>query len=202
MSRKLFLTTAFLSLILLFPFSQVSAQSPIDGVSQTEESEPVIQDVEGLRLELVQRIQDPTTMQVRFDLIVYPQITSDRVQVSWEVVGVSEVLSPKVQVLNLVAGNQYAVSLTLKPRQLGLTDIVARVEAFAADGVYLSTARKSFGSYATGEVFPVTTEYRVAQVVNLARTLAFVGVVGIMLYWLARYAYKRIQQWLKRDSVN
>lgn len=188
--------------MVFMPYANVSAQSPIDGVSQTEDSKPVIQDVEGLRLNLVQRTQDPITGQVQMDLIIYPQVSSDRVQLSWEVAGVSEALSPKVQVISLKAGNQYVVSFLLKPRQLGLTDVVVRVEAFAADGIYLSTARKSYGSYASGEVFPITNEYRLAQVINTARTLALIGIVLIGAFWLGKFAYTKIQIWLKRDSVN
>lgn len=201
MSRKLLVATILVGFVLISPIG-VSAQSPIDGVSQTEDSKPIIQDVEGLRLEIIQRTQDPTTMELQFELIVYPQITSDRVQVSWEVVGVSEVISPKTQVLNLKAGNQYVVSMVLRPRQFGLTDVVARVEAYAADGVYLSTARKSFGSYANGEVFPITTEYRIVQVVGIVRQVAFLTLLGIVAYWVGRFGYRKLQEWLKRDSVN
>ena len=71
MSRKSFLTilAILVTFVVLVLPVKVAAQSSIEGLSQTEESKPIIQDVEGLRLEIVQRIQDPSTMDVQFDLI-------------------------------------------------------------------------------------------------------------------------------------
>ncbi|MBL8015146.1 MAG: hypothetical protein JNK26_03080 [Candidatus Doudnabacteria bacterium] len=180
-----------LGLLLVFPTDLVAQE-----LSETESTVPVIQDVDGLRLQLVQRTQDPTSGEVQFDLIVYPKITSDRVQLTWSVNGASELLSAEKQVLNLVAGNYQVISAVVKPRQLGVTDLLARVEGFTAGGVYLATAKKTFGSFATGEVFPLTGEYRFAQIVGGIRTLAIAFIVLILIYWIVSFARQKLRAWL------
>lgn len=181
--------------------STTSAAAIIDTVNPVLPEDAVIEDVEGLRIELIQRTQDPVTQEVQFELVVYSQINSDRVQVTWQVSGVSERLTEEKKNLVVASGGKYVISMRLKPRQLGVTDVLARVEAYAADGVYLATAKKSFGSFASGEVFPATTEFRVIQLLISLRAIALVVAVIISAYWIGTYAYKRIQAWLHRDDL-
>lgn len=176
----------------------VSAQSQL---SETEDTKAVIQDVEGLRLELVQRTQDPGSLEVQFDLFVYAQINSDRVQVTWQVGGSSELKSPETQTLNVQSGRTYTVSATVLPRQLGTTDISATVQAFSASGTYLATAKKTFGTYTSGEVYPVSGEYRLAQIANVLRWGSVLGMVVIAGIWLAGFVKARLNVWLHKDEL-
>jgi len=145
---KLFLSVvAFAACANLFPLQAQQANA--------QDEQPVIQDVQGLRLQIAQHTQDPYTKEVRLDVVVYSQITSDRVQVVWSVNGVSKLLNPAGGVVTLsVQPNQYYVtSAVILPQGLGNTQIVARVQAFQADGTYISTASKNIGSLGSRDVF-------------------------------------------------
>jgi hypothetical protein len=169
-------------------------------IETMEEQPAVIQDVEGLRLQIVQHTQDPQSKEVRLDVVVYSQITSDRVQVVWSVSGVSRLLTSDVMSLSVEPDKSYVVSAFIVPQGFGTTQVLARVQAFQADGTYISTATKTIGSLATQEVVPVTTQYRVAQIVLFIRTFALVVLLLILVVILAIAGFIRFKKILDRND--
>jgi hypothetical protein len=160
-------------------------------IETMEEQPAVIQDVEGLRLQIVQHTQDPQSKEV---------ITSDRVQVVWSVSGVSRLLTSDVMSLSVEPDKSYVVSAFIVPQGFGTTQVLARVQAFQADGTYISTATKTIGSLATQEVVPVTTQYRVAQIVLFIRTFALVVLLLILVVILAIAGFIRFNKILDRND--
>lgn len=181
-------------MLALFAFTNpVAAQE----LSQTEETKPVIKDLDGLRLEIVQRTQDPTTKEVQFDLVIYPKLTSERVQLTWTVTGTSELLTPEKVNLSIVEQNPLVVSAILKPRQLGVTEVLAKVEVFSAGGVFLATAKKTFGTFASGQVYPISNDFRLAEMVGAVRSTAIFLLVLIALYWVSMFVRNKVVAWLQ-----
>jgi len=185
-------------LTLVFAAQPVWAQEA--SIETMEEQPAVIQDVEGLRLQIVQHTQDPVTKEVRLDVVVYSQITSDRVQVVWQVNGVSRLLTPDTNSLTVAPDKSYVVSATILPQGFGTTQVLARVQAFQVDGTYISTATKTIGSLATQEVVPITTQYRVAQIVLFIRTFALVVLVLIIAIILTVLGFVQFKKILDRND--
>ncbi|MCA9378790.1 hypothetical protein KC640_00015 [Candidatus Dojkabacteria bacterium] len=188
---KFFSLFAVVALVLAAP--ALAQETNFDQLSQTEEAAPVITDVEALRLQLVQYTQNPENKDVKFDLVISPTFSSDRVQVTWQAIGVSEIISDTVQQISLLAGEDKTVSFVIRPRGLGATDVRARVEAFAADGTYSATASKTIGTFENAEVFPITNEYRIAQLLVLVKNVSLIAVVIIGSYLLIRFVYKKLR---------
>jgi hypothetical protein len=154
------------------------------------DSEVKVQDVEGIQLQLIQNTQDPGSKHVKFDLVIASQVTSDRVQVRWEVTGKSELVSGGgTTTLRVVPNEIYTVPLVVWPREFGVTNVKAFVEAFQVDGTRVATASQTFGSYEDGEVFPPTDDHNLVKTLFFARTFAliavaaFIAAVGGMLGW-------------------
>lgn len=164
-------------------------------------TEPVIKDVEGLRLQLVQHTQDPVTQQVKFELVVYSQVESDRVQVTWTVSGSGKLVNDPKQTIPKIEKNQvYRVEGIVLPQVQGTIDLLVKVEAFAADGVRLSTARQTVGVFPTKEVYPITSQYRIAQIAIFIRTLSILGIVIIVGFFAIKFGYAKFREWLDHDD--
>lgn len=155
----------------------------------------VIKDVEGLRLNLVQQTQDPGTKEVKFDLVIYSQITSDRVKVSWTVTGSSELITDKSENLYITPGNTYTASATIKPRTYGATKLIVVVEAYEIEGTYISTASKELGTFTNGEIYPITDEYKAAQLTYYLKFIAIIIIGILVLAVVVLLLLKRFTKW-------
>jgi len=190
--RKLAYLLVFV-LILSVPLHVLAAtqEEQLDAV----DDQIVIKDVEGLRLNLVQQTQDPGTKEVRFDLVIYSQITSDRVQISWSVTGSSELITDKSESMYLTPGNTYTASATVKPRTFGATKLIVTVEAYEIEGTYISTASKEFGTFTNGEIYPITDEYKAAQLTYYLQFVAIIIIVILFLGVTIIFLLKRFTKW-------
>lgn len=180
----------------MLPVTVVFAQD--DTGSETTKA-PEIKDVKGLRLQLVQHTQDPQNQHVKFELIAFSQITSDRVQITWNVTGSGRLVSDSKQTLSNIEVNKiYRLDADVLPQIQGTMEVSAKIEAFAADGTYLATARQIVGVYPSKEVYPLTTNYRIGQIVVFLRTADILGIVAIVGFLLLRIAYTQFRKWLTR----
>ncbi len=164
-------------------------------------TDPVIKDVAGLRLQLVEHTQDPSSQQVKFELVIYSQIDSDRVQVTWTVKGSGKLNNESKQTIaKIESGKVYRAEALVQPQAQGTIELSAKVEAFAADGIRLSTASQTIGVYPSREIFPITANYRIAQIALVLRAISAVGIILILGFFLAKFAYKLFRKWLDRDE--
>ncbi len=185
-----------IGIMLLFAFvpSVVLAQSDTGETDATE-----IRDVEGLRLQLVSHTQNPETKEVKLEIIGVSSTSSDRVQVSWFVDGGLELLSSELVDLTVKAGEPFSATVLMRPRQFGLSNMVASVEIFSAGPRKSATARKQFFANAEGELLPLTTEYRLLQAAGVIRGVSILGIAVISGYWAFSLVRRLIQKWLRRD---
>ncbi len=184
-----------LLLVLLTP-NLVHAQESME----FEPPKIVIQDTEGLKVQLVTHTQNPDDKTVRLELVIYSQIQSDRVQISWESNGVVEILSDVTETLSLVPNQTYTTFIIVRPRFFGVSTITAKVEAFEAQGTYTATASLTIGSYTDGSVFPVTSEFLTAQTVNTINKLMKLVFWGYVLVFALYFAYQQYKRFLKKDE--
>ncbi len=195
-------TIATLGLFLVVLVLPIGALAQQVADQTTQDQTPVIQDVQGLRLQIAQHTQDPYTKEVRLDVIVYSQITSDRVQVVWTINGVSRLVSPDngIATLSVVPNTYYVTSAIISPQGIGNTQIVARVQAFQADGAYISTASKNIASQANRDLFPSTPQYVAAQIALAVRGFAAFALIVIILIVLGYLIFLQFKKWLDRDN--
>jgi hypothetical protein len=176
--------------------------SPVLAQSNNQiNSESVIQDVEGLRLRLVQNTQDPETKQIRFDLTVTSQITSDRVQLKWEAPGAEIVRGEASVNFAVSAGNSYTYSIFIRPRILGVMNVRATVQAFQVDGIKLASATKTIAFSTAGEVFPKAGNHDLAILVNTIRQTSATIFVVLAAIGAALLIAKLFGGWLNNPNV-
>lgn len=166
-----------------------------------------IRDTEGMQLQLTKQVQDPTAQTVRFDLAIYPFITSDRVQIRWQVSGPAEIVFPETQTpasarvnLSLQADQPSANYIVIKPRGFGRIDIRATVEAFGSEGARVASATAVIGANTTGVIVPPHPQQGIADLVSALQTLATWTAVGLFLYLAGGEAYKRFRVWLHKGK--
>jgi hypothetical protein len=190
------------TVILIMPspaFAQDSEQDSANGLTDNLEEDivPVIEDVEGLRLKLVEHSQEPDTKEIVFDIVIYSQIRSDRVQLNWSIDGVSTLESEGNQLsFRVDPGTVKKVRIVVKPRDRGVSNLRIRVEAFEVEGTYLATAFQRVYSLEDGTRLPRTDTYRFNQVVAMVR-----GVAQFLLYLfgfllVASAGYGVFRRWL------
>jgi hypothetical protein len=238
MKKLLGISFTFLLLcpILLTTFSPetMAQEGDVEAEYETE-----IEDVEGLRIELNQSTQDPSSKRVKFEMTLHPTVNSDRVRITWEIGGKSTV--PEVEEMNayvitesssgqrskskisylkavseygktyvvygnnsefkVVSGNTYYIEVYVIPTGYGLSELVARAEAFRAEGNLVVSASKLYGSNANGEILPITDDYKKSKNINLVvQILKALGGTAIALGILF-FAAKWFIKWLNRDDV-
>jgi hypothetical protein len=196
MKRKLFISTIFLMLFAGMFQQLVFAQEEVE----LSPPQVVIRDSEGIKLKLVKQVQNPSTKEVVFDLVIYSLIDSDRVQVTWTVSGASEVISEPISVLSMKKNTVYERQLVIRPRELGVSTITARVEAFEAEGTFVSTATSTIGSFEDGMIFPTTSEYQLANVLITIRFVAVIILVFYILGLVVVVGYLRYKALIAKDE--
>lgn len=166
---------------------------------QAEQDEVVIKDVEGLRLQVAEQTQNPETQEIIFDIVVYSQIRSDRVTMTWNISGVSQLQSEERRLdFKLDPGDIKRFQIVVRPRRRGISQLNITIEAFEAQGTFLATASQPIYSYDGGLRLPVTGQFQTLQLVSsvkgIANTLLQVTIVLLVL----RLGYGIFQAWLNR----
>lgn len=190
----------FIVTLMCTPFP-VSAQSEAD--LRENESLPVIEDVEGLRADFEQKTQNPRSKEVEFVLYLNSQIDSDRVKITWDLIGSSVFLEPSEQLRYtfIERGQSYQIPIKIKPVGQGVTEIRATVEAFKADATYVVSVRKNFATNSDSEVLPLSDEYKAAKLtVQIVNTVVWVVAILVTIV-LGFFGIKLFLSYLNRDDV-
>lgn len=176
-------------------FAQVEIEDPF-----TEDVDPVIEDVEGLRAEFNQTTQDPESKKVTFELVLISNIDSDRVKVTWTLKGrsVFEDESEKVRNISVSKGKTYNIPITIIPAGYGVSELQVIVEAFKAESNYLVSVRKNYASNDASEILPITSEYSQAKALYIIKTVGIILAVITGLLFLAFFGFKRFVKWLNK----
>jgi hypothetical protein len=191
-----------IAVVVAFPF-QVLAQTTDGQVvpdlsnNLEQDTQPEIKDVEGLRLELAEQVQDPDTKNITFDIVVYSQIRSDRVQLNWSLDGAGSLVGERTQVsFSVDPGSVKRIPIVVRPRARGISNLRITVEAFEAQGTYLASAFQRIYSLEDGTRLPRTQPYWNLVLVSTVRSVAvfFLYIFGGVLILVAGYGV--FQRWL------
>lgn len=197
MNKLLAAIGVLLTLALLAPVS-----------AQEQAAQPVIKDSAGFQLAIVPSFQNPDTKEINYKLVIYSQIRTDRLFVSWVVTGGAElVAADKTEgsiTLSVQKDQTYTVPVIMKPRLQGLSNLFFTVEAFEAEGTYVATASQDVFSDRTGTIVPMASQVTIIQIALIIRgvaenTLKVIGLVALVLiayrvfnYWLGPKAGKPV----------
>lgn len=193
--------------LFLFGILVSSLALPVKAQTEAELEEQVtansvIQDVEGLRLELIQKTQDPANKDIQFELKINPQISSDRVQLSWLIDGQS-VFKEGVATENLVVSpnNTVTKTITITPAGYGLTKVSAVVEAYQIDGTRVATASKTIATDANGRLLFSDGSEQTARILYYVRLVAVALLVIFLLVVGGYVGYRLFRGWLSNDKL-
>jgi hypothetical protein len=192
--RKLFLviTTIFIGLLTL----PVTAQEPAEELN-SDLGKNIIIGQNAFYLTLTRDTQSPDTKHVTYHLKIVPNISSDRVEIEWAMVGASELVTP-IKKKNLVVEKGVAVTetFTIKPRVFGKTEVRAEVRAVAAANDYTVAARDEFASNNEGEIIPLSPDYQQAKTIfQIKQVVTIVAIIAIIA-GIGYLAYRRFKKWL------
>jgi hypothetical protein len=183
--------------------------SPIAILAQEEEpnvnevdQKVVIEDVEGLRINMVQNIQDPGSKKIKFDVIIDSAINSDRVEVNWAINGQSVLDEGNAkEVLKVTANSQTTHSVIVNPVGFGVTRVKVIIQAFEIDGTRVATAAKAFVTDKERSLLVPDAQQQLANNIYVVRNVAAVilGIVVILSVIYLGYSYFR--SWLESDKT-
>jgi len=206
----------FFVILILFELSNLNI-ALANGVTNTETQ---INNAEGLRIDLVQNVQDPDTKVVRFDMIINSGIDSDRVLVTWTIIGNCRFLNPdkSKQALSVKKGGTYVVSIDIIPTGItqdgfGVSEIIGKAEAFFVNTSVVSSLRKKFFSNFQGEIIILKTKNDGQQVVeppdeylnavnmrNIRNIVTIIMIISIVIA-IAFFLGYRFLKYLNKDDV-
>lgn len=178
-----------------------------EGVQVTEEiSEDkslVIKSAKGLRAEFEEEVQEPGSKEKTYKMILYSDITSRRVKITWLLDGVSKFKNPSEaeRVMDVDVGGIYTLAITVIPTQSGTTELLGLAESVQADSTLVTSVRKNFASNANREIIPLTDEYKSAKTIYTIIFIlqrAVIAVVAIIALW---FGFKYFVKWYNRDDV-
>lgn len=177
-------------------YAQESVQNPED-----LDTEVRILDVDGLRLSLSQKVQNPGNKNIVFELKIYSEITSDRVQIRWDVDGVSRVMSgEEYEQIAVSSGDVIERQLVVRPTQYGVTRVRAIVEAFEIDGTRVATASQAFFTGSNGGLLTASNEQRIANTLYFVQQGAIILLIILLLIGGGVLGYQLFRKWLHSDN--
>lgn len=160
-----------------------------------------INDTSKLRATFVENIQRPSDKVIRYELVLTTAVSSDRVKVTWETLGIVDIVNPN-QLENTVtvqAGNTYRFPLDVRPTGQGVSEIKGIAELFEADARSLAFVRKNFASNANGEVLPLSDNYNAAKLRYQSFVLLRNGVLLTLVIAGGYFGSKKFISWYKTD---
>ncbi len=211
--KKIFLTTIGILMLLACVITPVRAQDNNELLNTNQT--PSIEDVDGLRAEFKQYMQDPETKNIKFEMILKSTINSDRVKVTWTIKGdvslfVDENL--KAQSFSVKKGETYTIPIVINTTGIGITELQGKAEAFGTESTYLVTITKNIISNTEGEVASSVEKKGNTVIINLpddyltAKTLMYVKnaalILGIVILALVfgLIGVKKFIQWLNKED--
>lgn len=149
MLQKIFTITICFFLCLDFAFAQTDIQNPKTEIFSSE----------GLRIDLVEGIQDPETKIIIFEMILQSDIDSDRVLINWNLSGNARFQDPAERRKNISIrkNERYTIPISIVPvgvgeNGVGISEVVGEAEAFFVNSSIVSSVRKRFFSNIDSEV--------------------------------------------------
>lgn len=209
------ITTLILLFLISFSHINIYAQDSEEIITDEENTPVEINDSVTLRAEFIENTQNPSNKNIKFEMILKPRISSDRVQVNWQLTGVSIFINPENTPLlqnleytdtkisgnlSVVAGETYRFPITVRPTTVGVTEVYGTARLTAVDRGYLTTVRKNFVSNRSREILPITSEYKQKQTINFILTVVKIigGIIGSLVigFIILRAAVK----WYSKDE--
>lgn len=195
----LFFTAGILLLNPLIVKAQVSAPTTNESTLSQTNQEAIVEDVEGLRAEFKENVQNPETKIMKYEMILKAGIDSDRVKITWSLRGNSSFVDKSEATKNIIVkkGNTYSIAIEITPSGKGVTELIGKAEAFKVDGSYIATVRKNFATNSSGEILPLTSEYQQASTISTIKNILLYSIIIIILIVIAYFGYKKFKTWVK-----
>lgn len=191
------------STLLTLHVSPLTVVAQTESELQTEDKPAVVEDVPGLRAEFVQGTQSPWSKEIKFEMKLKSGIDSDRVKITWTLTGPSNFPDTSLTSRSAVieAGKDYSIPIVVKPVNAGVNELIGKVEAYKADGIYVVTVRKNFATNSAGEVLPLTNEYKSAKTMRLVIIIVGGAVGSIFGIFALFFGFKKFVKWLNKEDV-
>lgn len=207
--KHLFTTFLFGAIILgVFP-SKIVAQRTENtdgfGINEevSEDESLVIKSAKGLRAEFEEEVQDPGSKEKTYKMILYSDITSRRVKITWTINGVSK-FKDKTQaqrIIDVDKGGIYTLPITIIPTQGGANELLGIAEAVQADSTLITSVRKNFATNANNEVLPLTDEYKSAKTIYTVTFVAIRVALAVFVMIGLFFGFKYFIKWYNRDDI-
>ncbi len=164
-----------------------------------------------LTITLTQKVQNPENKNISFELVIDPQISSQRAQLTWQITGVSKFVENQENVVNIILtkGVQQSYSIDVLPLTSGQSEIVAELEVFKVDKRSVLSEQKIFFTNSAGEYLEIQSDgqlklpadYTNLQTFIIIRNIIYV-IAGLGLFALTGFVtVKLFMQWLNKSEV-
>ncbi len=209
--KTIYVFLTYLTILFFVGFVTITAEGKNTDLSKQSE-ESVIQDDPRVKLELIQKVQNPKDGTIDFELKIHSRVTSKRVRLEWKLSGQVNFVNSKdsKKALELIDGKTYVIPIKILPIPFLPTknenpwranEIIAKVTVVLIDGNIEVTARKNFATSSAAVALPITQEYLDA-VSNYENTQNFIRIVLIsVLALIAFVIYKIVKQWSQIDEL-
>lgn len=212
MLRKLsaILTTTAFTLLLAMPVTALIVQSPANAQTETTTEETadsesdlgrtIVVGDNAFTILLTRETQNAENLEVTYNLVIHPNITSDRVGLEWSVTGASEAVGETSKNLVVKKDQQFTERFTVRPRISGRTSVRVEIKGVAASSDYIAAARDEFITSPELFVQPITAEFEAAQRAAGFKSLVItVGIVLVVLI-ISIFALGKFLAWWRRGS--
>jgi hypothetical protein len=193
------------SVLALVPSStpSIAVTQPTTQELESNDQPAQVEATKELRAEFKQYTQDPRSKKIRFEMILKPTITSERVEIQWAIRGVSTATKDaKLKgFLRVKAGETYRIPIEVVPTTNGATEIYGRAQVFEADSNIVATVRKNFASNIKGEVLPISSEYKNLKSRYQLMQYALYAVVLFAVIFGGFFGLRMFIHWLDKNDV-
>lgn len=159
---------------------------------------------DAIELELIQQVQDPTTLEFEYTLRVRSLVDTSRMRINWEITrGLMKETKGTVMSDNpdVVKNQDIFITKKFLPLKAGFEKLRVTAIAYAPppQNDYFSSKEIEFLINENLEIAPNRSEYITAK--NLRTFLDIIKVVGagFVVFAITVLAYTRFRQWLDRE---
>lgn len=167
---------------------------------QTDVGKSIIVGNNAFVVQLTRATQDPGSKEITYNFSITSNITSDRVEITWDLIGVSEPLREKYKRLTIEKGQKIDEQFVIKPRFVGRTELRVELRSVAAGVDYIAAARDQFYSNDVHEIIPHSSDYVNAKRLYDVRNVVIIGVVILAIGIMAWMVYNFFQKWLAQGK--
>lgn len=164
-----------------------------------------------LTITLTQKVQNPENKNIEFVVVIDPQISSQRAQLTWQITGVSKFAENQQTAVNIILskGVKQSYSIEVLPLTSGQSEIVAELEVFKVDKRSVISEQKIFFTNSAGEYLEIQSDgqlkipsdYANLQTFIIIRNIIYV-IAGLGLFALIGFVtVKLFIKWLNKNEV-